>query len=221
MIRNYVEKTIVQKISMKKGNHMNAILRWIVFVMFLVLVTPLASFNVLADDDEHEKEHRYEEAFDRDDDDHHSGRKDSKHERERYLAPVENAAYKEACGACHFSYQPELLPSGSWGKILAGLEDHFGEAVELDIESKKIIAEHLKANGAEHSSAKRAVKIMRSLDNQTPLRITEIPYIREKHHEVSADVLKRKSIASLSNCPACHTTAGKGIYDDDNVIIPK
>ncbi|MES0349415.1 MAG: diheme cytochrome c [Desulfobacteria bacterium] len=201
---------------------MNAILQWIVLVMLLVLLTPVTSYHVLADDDEHEKKHWYQKAFDRDDDDdHHSGRKGSKHDRERYLSPVDNAAYKEACGACHFPYQPALLPSGSWKKILAGLEDHFGEAVELDAESKKTIVEYLKANAAEHSSAKRAVKIMRSIGSRTPLRITEIPYIQHKHHEVSADVLKRKSIGSLSNCSACHTTAEKGIYDDDHVVIPR
>ena len=156
-----------------------------------------------------------------DDDDHRKDRSDSKHYRKRYLAPVDNATYKEECGACHFVYQPWLLPSGSWEKILGGLEDHFGEAIELDVESEKVIAEYLRANAAEHSSAKRAVKIMRDLGSQTPLRITEIPYIREKHHEVSASILKRKSIGLLSNCSACHTTAEKGIYEDDNVVIPK
>jgi hypothetical protein len=203
---------------------MKGILRWIVLVTVFSLLTPATSYDVLADEDDHERKHRHQEAFERhndDDDDYHSGQKGSKHDRERYLKPVENAAYKEACAACHFSYQPELLPSGSWEKILTGLEDHFGEAVELDPESKKTIAEYLNANAAEHSSAKRAVKIMRSIGDQTPLRITEIPYIRQKHHEVSADVLKRKSIGALSNCSACHTTAEKGIYDDDNVMIPK
>lgn len=161
---------------------------------------------------------------DDDDDDHDNGkkgRKSSKHYRKHYLTPVNNPTYKEECGACHFAYQPELLPSGSWGRILAGLENHFGEAIELDPESKKIIGEYLKANAAEHSSAKRAVKIMRSLGNRTPLRITQIPYIQKKHHEVSPSVLKRESIGSLSNCSTCHTTAEKGIYEDDYVVIPR
>ncbi|MDA3895761.1 MAG: hypothetical protein PF482_06415 [Desulfobacteraceae bacterium] len=38
---------------------------------------------------------------------------------------------------------------------------------------------------------------------------------------MSSDVLKRKSIGSLSNCSACHTTAESGDYDHDNVEIPK
>ena len=93
--------------------------------------------------------------------------------------------------------------------------------MELDPDSKKVIAEYLKANAAEHSSAKRAVKIMRSLGGRTPLRITEIPYIQEKHHEIHPDVFKQESIGSLSNCSACHTTAEKGVYEDDNVRFPR
>ncbi len=203
---------------------MNATPKWIVLVTALFLLADGPSSAAWADRDEHEEKHWYQKVFDRDDDDddddHHSERKRSKPHGGRYLGPVDNAAYKEACGACHVLYQPWLLPAGSWEKILAGLGDHFGEALELDPESKKVIAEYLKANAADRSSAKRAAKIMKSLGNQTPLRVTEIPYIQRKHHEVSADVLKRKSIGSLSNCSACHTTAEKGIYEDDYVVVP-
>ncbi len=208
---------------------MNRIQKWIVFLTALFLLTNGAFYAALADHDEHEKKRWYQKIFDWDDDDdddhdddhHEKGLDYSKHHRKHYLTPVSNQTYKEECGACHFAYQPELLPSGSWEKILAGVEDHFGEVVELDPDSKNIIGEYLKGNAAEHSSAKRAVKIMRSLGNRTPLRITEIPYIREKHHEVSPNVLKRESIGSLSNCSACHTTAEKGIYEDDYVVIPR
>ena len=213
---------------------MNRIQKWIVFLTALFLVTNGAFYAALADHDEHNEKRWYQKIFDWDDDnddddddddhddDHYEKGLDySKHHRKRYLRPVSNPTYKEECGACHFAYQPELLPSGSWEKILAGVEDHFGEIIELDPESRKIIAEYLKANAAEHSSAKRAVKIMRSLRDRTPLRITEIPYIQEKHHEVSPNVLKRESIGSLSNCSACHKTAEKGIYEDDYVSIPR
>ena len=43
-----------------------------------------------------------------------------------------NQTYKETCAECHFAYQPELLPSVSWLKILNQLDDHFGEEVEAD-----------------------------------------------------------------------------------------
>jgi hypothetical protein len=142
-------------------------------------------------------------------------------QNESALKLVNNPTYKEECGACHFAYQPELLPSASWTRILANLDNHFGETVELNDTSRKVIAEYLASNGAENSSAKRAVKIMRSLGNQLPQRITDIPYIREKHRKISSAVLNRKSIGSLSNCTACHTTAEKAIYEEDHVRIPQ
>jgi Dihaem cytochrome c len=171
--------------------------------------------DISADDDHYKKRHRYRGGSQEVDDDHDD------HDRDADLKPVTDQTYKEACGQCHFAYQPELLPSASWLKILNQLNDHFGEEIEIDPDTRKIISDYLKSNGAESSSAKPARKIMRSLANNAPLRITEIPYIREKHHEISASVLKRKSIGSLSNCSACHTTAEQGIYDDDRVKIPQ
>ena len=147
-------------------------------------------------------------------------RNHGEHNGEQNLPIMNNPTYKEHCGACHFAYQPELLPYGSWDKILAGLQDHFEDEVDLTPESKKIIAAYLKANAADYSTGELSRKIMRCLGNQTPLRITEIPYIQRKHHEISQDILKQESI-SLSNCSTCHTTAEKGVYDDDYVTIPK
>ena len=199
------------------------------FFLALLLVLNGGLYSAFADHDENKEERWYQKIFDRDDDDeeNHKRRKrnrerhrDNKHDGS-YLKPVNNPTYKEECGGCHFAYQPELLPSASWMKILSDLDDHFGESIELDEDSKRVILDYLKSNGAEYSSAKRAVKIMRSLGNQVPLRITDVPYIREKHHEISPNVLKRESIGSLSNCIACHTTAEKGIYEDDHVKIPK
>jgi hypothetical protein len=216
---------------------MAKIRKWIIFgVAFLALVMINGGFyTALADHDEHKEKRWYQKMFARDDDDDHDDdhdrdgkrrrhqkryRNNSKNYKKRHLTPVNNPTYIEECGACHFTYQPQLLPSGSWDKILAGLEDHFGEVIELDLASKKVIGEYLKTNAAEYSSAKRAVKIMKSLGSQTPLRITEVPYIQRKHHEVSPSVFSRDPIGSFSNCLACHTTAEKGIYDDDYVVIP-
>jgi hypothetical protein len=53
------------------------------------------------------------------------------------------------------------------------------------------------------------------------MRITDIPCIRREHHELDPAIFKRKSIGSMANCEACHITADKGIYDDDDVKIPK
>jgi hypothetical protein len=140
----------------------------------------------------------------------------------RYLNQVTNTVYEDQCGACHFAYQPELLPSGSWQKIVADLQHHFGEEVIVDPDAKKTIADYLLSSSAETSTAKLSVKIMKNLDGQTPLRITDLPYIRKKHDDVLPRILKKEvGVDSLSHCQACHLTAEDGDYDDDNVIIPK
>ena len=196
------------------------------FLTFILIVFSGALYLAAADDD-HKEKSWFHKILDWDDDDDHKHRKrNSKRHRDNehdgsYLKPVNNPTYKEECGACHFAYQPELLPEASWMEILTNLDDHFGESIELDDDSRKAISDYLKSNSAEYSSAKRAVKIMRSLRNHVPMRITDTPYIREKHHEISPNVFKRESIGSLSNCSACHTTAENGIYEDDNVKIPK
>jgi len=212
---------------------MNGIKKWIIFAISLLLMTNGTFHAVLADHGEQKNRRWYQKIFDwdDDDDDHDRGgkrrryqkrfRNESEHDEKEYLTPVNNQTYIDECGACHFAYQPELLPSGSWDKILAGIEDHFGETVDIDKESKKTITDFLKTNSAEHSRAKRAVKITRSLGSNTPMRITEIPYIQAKHRKINQDVLQRESIGSLSNCSACHVTAEKGIYEDDDVKIPQ
>ena len=200
----------------------------LLFYAAFMLVFNANWHNPLADSDDHEEKGYYKiQGSDDDDDDNGRHRKrnrkryrDNGHDG-RYLNPVNNPIYEAECGECHFLYQPELLPSASWMKILDQLDDHFGEEIELDPDSKKNISDYLKSNGAENSSAKRAVKIVRSLGNHVPMRITETPYIRKKHHELNPEVLKRESVGSLSNCIACHTTAEEGIYDDEDIKIPQ
>ncbi len=202
-----------------------------IFLIALLLVLNGGVYTALADHDENKEKRWYQKIFDWDDDDHDDddhkhrkryGRRDHDDDHDgKHLKAVGNPTYKENCGACHFAYQPELLPSSSWKGILGRLDDHFGEFLELDPESQKVISSYLEANAAEHSTAKRAAKIMRSLGSATPMRITDIPYIKDKHHEISASVFNRQSIGSFSNCDACHKRAEEGVYDDDFVDIPR
>jgi hypothetical protein len=141
--------------------------------------------------------------------------------RASHLIPVTNQTYKEVCGACHFAYQAGLLPSGSWTKLLSNLKDHFGESVDIDASSKGAVEKYLIENAAEKSQWKRSRKIVRCLKGETPLRITEVPYIRRKHRDIAPEVFTRKAVGSLSSCSACHKTAEQGIYEDDYVTIPK
>ena len=156
-----------------------------------------------------------------DHDDHQKRRRKSRHDDHHVSATKLNPIYLEKCGDCHFAYPPLLLPCESWNKILSSLENHFGEELEVDIKSKEQIIEYLEENSAQQGSKKISRKIMRSLGNEKPLRITDVPYIKKQHYEISKEVLGRNSIGSLSNCAACHTAAEKGYFDDDDVVIPK
>lgn len=156
-------------------------------------------------------------------DNHQESRQGKEHEKKpnTAISPID-PDYVNACGGCHFAYQPFLLPSASWTKILDNLDDHFGESVELSSEDIKAIRNYLDSNAADHSQSQISRKIMKSLAGPV-LRVTEVPYIVRKHKDddIPADAFKRKSVGSMSNCAACHTSAAQGNYDEDLVSIPK
>lgn len=145
----------------------------------------------------------------------------SKHRRHT-LPPVENQLYAEECGSCHFAYQPALLPAASWKKLLTRLQNHFGENAELSEQSVQELIAYLDANAADKVGGyKRPEKIMRSLGDMAPLRITDIPYIHRQHHEIPSRFIKgNPDIRSLSNCANCHIQAAKGSYAEREIRIP-
>ncbi len=136
--------------------------------------------------------------------------------------PVKNALHQEECGSCHFAYQPGLLPSRSWWKIMSNLEDHFGDNAELDPADQQAISAYLESNAADNSTFRRSGKIMRSLGRtQTPLRITEVPYIKHEHDEIPLRLVNKDSkVGSLSNCDKCHQSVGRGSFSERDISIP-
>lgn len=194
---------------------MKSRLPWVVAFMLGVAIILISVVSVSADDDEHRHRNRHgdrgNERREDDDDYEHAGNN---------WTSVDNPTYTEHCGACHAPYQPDLLPSGSWEKILSNLENHNGTEVAIEPEARTTIAQYLETNSADQSASRRSRKIMRSLNGQTPTRITDVPYIRHQHHDIPIEVFQRKSVGSRSNCPACHPSAERGIFDDDQISIP-
>jgi hypothetical protein len=144
-------------------------------------------------------------------------------ERKNEIEPVQDQVYQDECGSCHMAYQPGWLPAGSWGKLLdaAALSDHFGENAELPAQTRAHLLDYLVSHAADKSEYKRSRKVMASLkEGDAPLRITEIAYIRRKHHEIPDSLIKGEKVKSLSYCDACHTKAAMGEYDEDTVVIP-
>lgn len=144
--------------------------------------------------------------------------------RQKDIVPVTNKQYKDECGSCHFAYQPGLLPAKSWEKLLTpeALSKHFGENAELDKDTLTVIYNYALANAADKSYHKRSRKIAQATAQaDAPIRITEVSYIRRKHHEIPEKMIAgNKDVKSLSYCDACHTQAVKGVFDADTVMIP-
>ena len=145
-------------------------------------------------------------------------------QRQNNVKPVTDKAYLEECGACHFAYQPGLLPAKSWEALLndQALRNHFGVNAELDDDTLKDIRAYAISNSAEKSWYKRSRKIAAATaQGPAPLRITELRYIARTHHKIPEKMIRgNKDVKSLSFCDKCHTQAAKGIYDADTVNIP-
>lgn len=137
------------------------------------------------------------------------------------VAAVKNDLYRDECGACHFAYQPGLLPARSWQRLMDSLDNHFGENAELDAATRNRLTTYLKVNAAEFSSTRRSAKILRSLGGDTPLRITDAPYIRYKHNEIPLRFIRDNAeVRSLSNCASCHTRADTGSFAEREIAVP-
>lgn len=132
------------------------------------------------------------------------------------LPPIEHAATLKECGACHLAFPPQMLPARSWEKLMGGLANHFGEDASLPEATQAEIAAYLAANAADGSKSRYGKKFMRRIDAAaTPLRITETPFWRRAHDEISAARFTTASVKTPANCVACHKTAAKGVFAED------
>lgn len=122
--------------------------------------------------------------------------------------------YQAECAACHVAYPPGLLPAASWQRTMGGLGKHFGTDASLDEASSREIAAWLQAHAGTYK---------RVSEEPPHDRITQSAWFLRKHREgeVPANVWKRASVGSPSNCSACHANAAKGNFNEHEVRIPK
>lgn len=141
----------------------------------------------------------------------------------RSFPALNHESWQTECASCHTLYHPGLLPERSWKKMMAQLDDHFGEDASLDEATTKDISDFLLAHSSDKNESRRAEKFNRSIPmHEIPLRITETRYFEHKHRKIKSDVWKRKKIASAANCVSCHgQDAEKGIFEEELVNIPK
>lgn len=118
------------------------------------------------------------------------------------VPPVSHADTMKECGECHMAFQPGLLPAESWGRLMDGLADHFGEDASLPPAVAASVRAYLTGAAARRGDAQ-------------VLRITEQPWWLRKHRRVRPAVWQREDVRAKLNCPACHEGADRGLYDDD------
>jgi cytochrome b len=134
----------------------------------------------------------------------------------------DDPTWREECGSCHLAFHPNLLPAGSWRRIMAEQDMHFGADLALDATTHQALLTFMERNAAEKSPTEAAFKILRSLGNgATPLRITETPYWIKKHKEVAAADWLLPQVKSKANCAACHLDAEAGTFEDAAMRIPQ
>lgn len=178
----------------------SAMLATVLIVSFYGLGQSLASGGYEFDD--HDLDHEYREEYS---------------ENYRQDAIMMKTDYIEECGSCHMAYPAMLLPQQSWRKIMAGLEDHFGENAVLDDATRGEIEDYLVGG----SGRVPYRKLFRNLGDAAPLRITELPYFVHEHDEIPVRfIAANDQVRSLSQCNACHREAERGRFDEDNVVIP-
>jgi hypothetical protein len=119
---------------------------------------------------------------------------------------------KSECASCHMVYPPAFLPKESWTTIMSGLEKHYGTDASLDPQSIKEISQWLNQYAGTYK------RVSSAPPND---RITESTWFIKKHRKITDSTWRNSQVKSKSNCMACHTSADKGSYDDDDVRVPK
>ena len=128
------------------------------------------------------------------------------------VSPVTDKVTQTECGACHMVYPAALLPARSWEALTSDLAHHFNEDASLDPAVVEGIKAYLMANAGDVAGDGRGM--IRGLpQEQTPLRITELPMFTRIHGNFSPKTMKKIGVAG--NCSFCHRAAAKGMFEDD------
>ena len=179
------------------------------------------SLDAFADDDDDDDDDEQHEEGER----HEEGGRRARGQRDLAagVAPVGDAATLQECGSCHMAYPAGLLPARSWVTLMGGLTDHFGDNAELPPEQVQAITAWLVANAADtRPDHEIAARIAASVaPDQVPLRIMDVPWLRQEHDEIPASVLAADpTLRSLSACASCHPDAAQGRFDEDAIRLP-
>ena len=133
-----------------------------------------------------------------------------------------NKTWEEECGECHLAFHPSLLPARSWQLMMEKQNEHFDEELDYDPDVYEEIRQFMIKNSADTGISEAAHKMKNSIpENETPLRITETKYWKNKHKEIDEKYWKSEKVKSKNNCGACHLDAKTGWFEDSNMRLPE
>lgn len=118
--------------------------------------------------------------------------------------------WKEECGSCHIAYPPQLLTGDAWGRLMGGLDKHFGTNAILDPRDNKEILDFLQRYAGH-----------KKIYSAPSLRITDTPWFDREHHEVPDEMWSDQAVRTRSNCAACHIKADSGDWSERGVKMPE
>lgn len=124
-----------------------------------------------------------------------------------YLLPEMNDLYNKECASCHFLYNPGLLSSESWERIIKESSNHFGNDLKLTNETKREFILYLTDNSTDKGfmNAKDEVILgLRDKNGNAPLKVTETRYIKNAHSKIDPSVFDREAVGGFNNCGSCH-----------------
>ena len=130
-----------------------------------------------------------------------------------------DTAYAKECGSCHTPHHPSLAPAATWARIMAGLDDHFGDNAGMAADVAQPIAAYLAANSAERWDTE-AANLLRRRNERDPLRITATPGWQKLHERVPEAAFKAKTVAGRLNCSQCHADAEAGRFLPRQIRLP-
>jgi len=137
-----------------------------------------------------------------------------------HLPPVtKGTAYAENCSDCHGVYSPSLLPAESWVKLMAKLDNHFGEDASLDQATTEQVKAYLVGHSAGSVETKPSAVFM-DVSPKDPTRITASPFWVKTHKFIPDSAFAAKPVYSKGNCFACHSDAESGWFYPGNVEVP-
>lgn len=134
---------------------------------------------------------------------------------------VQDETVSKECGDCHMVFPPSRLTGNAWKKIMATLENHFGDDASLDAATTKQIEDYLVAHALDAKGGIRTKMRLEAWKKKgivDPIRITETPewtrhHTRERHYK---NMAKAVGYDGGSNCIRCHRGAEHGLYEEFN-----